>query len=77
MNQTKLRPCPFCGSSELNVSFTIYASTIGGRAFVECLNCGAKSGGEVVKNTAETRDTVDRFVQGIGESWNGTKERTT
>ncbi len=36
----ELKPCPFCGSTELD--YGIYTGTLRGFTYIECENCGAE-----------------------------------
>lgn len=40
MNIIKLKPCPFCGSTDLD--FGTYTGTVEGMDYVCCMDCGAE-----------------------------------
>ena len=63
----KLKPCPFCGSSELELVNTHTAS-----CWVECLKCSGQCGGEYycAKKGKSTKKHFVAAIRSAIENWN-------
>ncbi len=59
----KIKPCPFCGSTEID--YGICNGTLRGFGYVQCENCGA----EIVEATK--RKNADTAI----EAWNRRAEK--
>ena len=66
-----LKPCPFCGSD--NVDVFARGGRFGEFVWIECINCGAKTRNHTNHSGAEfgaEKFFEDISVQRVSEAWN-------
>lgn len=72
----KLKPCPFCGTSNAELMVSAEAGAI--EVYVYCFTCGARTGGELVASSEafviscveNVRSALDQAEEAEIEAWN-------
>lgn len=63
----KLKPCPFCGSSDINTRFT--TSTYVGKFTIVCCTCYTRQSREIRLEDADFEKLAEGMSKSI-ETWN-------